>query len=343
MISSSTDNLANQLMYNGEATGRKVDRLVEVLLNHRGVFLDQEQLLKKLPISSIGLLRLFSQVRQEGLCLEEVAGRGLRLKKSPDWLLASLVKPHLRSTHFGQPIHHYFRVGSTNEVAHQLASEGAPEGTVVVAEEQTKGRGRFGRSWLSQKGRDITLSLVLRPALSPSAVSCLNLVVGLAASKAIRTVSGLATDLKWPNDVLVRKRKCCGILTEMNAKPDHIDYLVVGLGINVNGVSVPKVISDKASTLRIESGRFLPRNRLVAEFLNHLELLYLNFLKNGMQALLDGWMQNSSYATGKQVKIQELGRCIQGITMGLSKQGALFVRRVDGRIEKVLTGDVVQW
>ena len=338
-----TDNFENQLMQNGKATGCKVDRLVNVLLSHRGIFLNQEKFLKKLEISSKGLLRLFSQVRQEGLCLEEVTGRGWRLKRLPDWLLGSMVQPHLRSTYFGQRIHHYFRVGSTNEIAHQLALEGVPEGTVVVAEEQIHGRGRLGRSWLSQKGRDIILSLVLRPSLSPCEVSCLNLVVGLAASKAIRAVSGLATDLKWPNDVLVRKKKCCGILTEMNAQSDHIDYLIVGLGINVNGISVPKVIADKASTLRRESGRLLPRNILVAEFLYYLESLYLNFLRNGMQALLDDWIENSSYATGKQVKIQQLGRCVQGITMGLNRQGVLFIRRVDGQIEKVMTGDLVQW
>ena len=322
---------------------RQINRLIDILINQGQGFRSQSELAGLLDVSPTKLQELLARLQAEGLPLEVLSDRWVRLKEPPDLLIAALVRPHLSTTRLGRQFHHYFRVNSTNDTARCLAVAGAPEGTVVVAEEQTRGRGRLGRSWLSQKGKDITLSLVLRPSIDPSQAPGLNLMVGLAASEAIREVTGLMTDLKWPNDVLIQGKKCCGVLAEMSADPEGIHFVIVGVGINVNGGILPKAIANRASTLAQEKGCPVPRARLVGTFLNHLEDLYLSFLENGLPSLMERWMGSSSSIQGRRVVVKQPGRSFSGTTAGLSQQGALRVMRESDSLEEVLAGDVVQW
>ena len=183
----------------------------------------------------------------------------------------------------------------------------------------------------------------MRPRVDPARAPGFNLVVGLAAGQAIREVAGIATDLKWPNDVLAGGRKVCGVLTEMNADPGKIHFVIVGVGINVNGTLLPGAIAGRASTLEQAAGGAVSRARLAAALLNHLEALYLVFLDQGLRPLLERWAAASSTVRGRQILVSNPGRCIRGTTAGLSQQGALRVRGEDGRVEEVLAGDVVQW
>jgi BirA family biotin operon repressor/biotin-[acetyl-CoA-carboxylase] ligase len=321
----------------------RLDQLTSLLLNQRQGFRSQAELAGLLGVSPTELSGHLARLQAEGLPVEVVSGQWVRLKEPPDLLLASLVRPHLATTHLGWQFHHYFKVGSTNDAARDLAVCGAPEGTVVVAEEQTRGRGRLGRSWVSRKGEDITLSLVLRPNIDPSEAPALNLMVGLAAAEAIRDVAGVSTDLKWPNDVLTRGKKCCGVLTEMSADSGKVRFIVIGVGINVNGDALPEVIAGRASTLRREAGCRLSRARLVGAFLNHLEDGYLSFLKNGLQPFIKRWTERSSSVRGRRVVVAQPAGSFSGTTVGLSQQGALLVRREGGPVEEVLAGDIVQW
>ncbi len=343
MTTRSTGSKSAQPMNDCRSSDLRLDRLINLLLDQGQAFRSQRELAGSLDISPTELSTLLARLQAEGLPLEVLSGQWVRLKEAPDLLLASLVRPHLSATRLDWQFHHFFSVGSTNDTARGLAVAGAPEGTVVVAEEQTRGRGRLGRSWVSQKGKDITLSLVLRPVIDPSQAPGLNLMVGLAASESIREVACIPTDLKWPNDVLTRGKKCCGVLTEMSADPGKVHFIVVGVGINVNGGALPEAIADRASTLVRETGCPLPRARLVGAFLNHLEDGYLSFLKNGLQPLIERWTENSSSVRGRKVVVAQPSRSFSGTTTGLGKQGDLLVMQENGTLEEVLAGDVVQW
>ena len=321
----------------------RLDRLVELLADAGGEGSGQPELSRTLGMSPAELSSVLARLQVEGLPLGVGSDGRVRLTAAADLPVASRVQPHLATQRLGRKYHHYLRVGSTNDTARRLAEDGAPEGTVVVAEEQTGGRGRLGRTWLSRKTKDILLSQILRPEVDPAQAPGLNLVVGLAASQAIREVAGIPTDLKWPNDVLTRRGKCCGVLTEMSADPGKVHFVIVGVGINVNGGSLPGAIAGRASTLEQAAGGRVSRPRLVAALLNHLEPLYLVFLEHGLQPLLERWMAFSSSVRGRPVLVSNLGRSIRGTTAGLSEQGALRVSREDGAVEEVLAGDVVEW
>lgn len=325
------------------SSGRQLERLVELLADPPREVWSQAELARSMETSPAELSQVLARLQAEGWPLEVLSDRRLRLRAAADMPVASRVRPHLSTKRLGRRFRHTLRVDSTNDTARRLAEAGAAEGTVVVAEEQTGGRGRLGRTWLSRRGRDILLSLVLRPDVDPALAPGLNLVVGLAAGQAIGEVAGIPTDLKWPNDVLTGGGKCCGVLTEMNADPGKIHYVIVGVGINVNGTSLPNAIAGRASTLEQAAGGPVSRPRLVAALLNRLEALYLAFLDRGLRPLLERWEAFSSSVRGRPVLVSNPGRFLRGTTAGLSEQGALRIRREDGSVVEVLAGDVVQW
>jgi BirA family biotin operon repressor/biotin-[acetyl-CoA-carboxylase] ligase len=259
-------------------------------------------------------------------------------------LLPESILPHLKSRRFGTTIHHFLETGSTNDAARQLAEQGAPEGTLVLAEEQTQGRGRLGRTWLSERGAGIYASILLRPALKPRAAAVLTLVAAVAASEAIEQACGLRADIKWPNDLLLDGRKCCGILSEMQAERDDIQYVIVGIGINVNHTVFPAELGQRATSLRIEGKQTYSRVTVLCEFLLRFELLYDDLQQSSHTTVLRRWVDRSSFAFGKQVTV-DLGRekKLEGQTAGLSELGNLKLKLADGRVEEVMSGDIVVW
>lgn len=325
------------------SSGRRLDRLFELLADASKAVWPPAELARSMEMSPAELSEALDGLQAKGWPLEVRSDQRLRLKAAADVPVASRVGSHLSTDRLGRRYHHYLRVDSTNDTARRLAEDGAAEGTVVVSEEQTGGRGRLGRTWLSRKGKDLLLSLVLRPGVAPAQAPGLNLVVGLAAGQAIGEVAGIPTDLKWPNDVLISGGKCCGVLTEMIADPGKIHFVIVGIGINVNGTSLPNAIAGQASTLEQAAGRAVPRPRLAAALLNRLEALYRVFLDRGLGPLLECWAASSSSVRGRRILVATPGRFLRGTTAGLSEQGALRIRREDGRVEEVLAGDVVQW
>ena len=325
------------------SSGRQLNRLMELLAGSAREVWSQAELARSMGVSPAELPEVLSRFQADGWPLEVRSDQRVRMPVAADMPVAPRVRPHLSSKRLGREFRHFLRVDSTNDAARRLAEAGAAEGTVVVAEEQTGGRGRLGRTWLSRKGRDILLSLVLRPEVDPAQAPGLNLVVGLAAGQAIGEVAGIPTDLKWPNDVLTGGGKCCGVLTEMIADPGKIHFVIVGVGINVNGTALPNAIAGRASTLEQASGGPVPRPRLVASFLNRLEVLYLVFLEQGLRPLLERWVASSSSVRDCPILVSNPGRSLRGTTAGLSEQGALRIRREDGRVEEIMAGDVVQW
>ena len=260
-----------------------------------------------------------------------------------DLLLPEKILPQLKTQSFGKTICHYERVASTNDLAHQLAMEGASEGTLVLAEEQFRGRGRLGRTWLSERFAGIYASLVLRPGIEPREAPILNLAAAVAVSSGIRDVVGLATDIKWPNDVMVNGYKCCGILTEMSAELDKIQFVIIGIGINVNQRTFPPELENKASSLSLEAKKEISRIEILVAVLKRFEDLYGEFSRQGRTVVLEQWIERSSYASGKKVSVESGARRISGVTAGLGEDGTLRIRMENGQIETVMSGDLVAW
>jgi BirA family transcriptional regulator, biotin operon repressor / biotin---[acetyl-CoA-carboxylase] ligase len=285
---------------------------------------------------------LIQQLRSLGVDVAGHPSTGYQLKAVPDLLLPEILRPMLAGTIFGSHIHHFYKIGSTNTEAMLAAAEGAAEGSVFLTEEQTAGRGRGAHTWDSVRSSGIYCSVILRPTLPPSDVLVLSLAAGLAVRTAIEQIdTRLELDLKWPNDVLVGNRKLCGILTEMNAEATRVRYIVVGIGINVNQEKFPKELAADAISLRIATDHEWSRVELAAALLKSLDREYrlLIVQKDARQSILRRFTQQSLWVNGKEVRVQENGSTIEGITEGLDDRGFLRVRTQEG-VQTVLSGTV---
>ena len=285
--------------------------------------------------------RAIQHLRELGLQITGHPATGYQLNSVPDLLLPDILGPLLQGTMFGSSIHHYFWVGSTNIVAMQAAAEGEPEGAVFVAEQQTAGRGRAGHSWESAKSLGIYASVVLRPVLTPADTLLLSLVAGIAVAQAVERATGLSPDLRWPNDVLLNGRKFCGILTEMNAEPTRVRYVVVGIGINVNQPSFAGELEPIATSLRIEGGHEWSRVELIAALLKSLHGEYSKLVSGGAAArtaILQRFEEHCSFARSRRVLVEEDGG-YEGVTEGLDERGFLQVRTESG-LRTVFSGGV---
>jgi len=285
--------------------------------------------------------RLVQQLRQVGVDIAGHPATGYRLQSAPDLLLPDMLSPLLRGTIFSDRIHHYYKIGSTNDVAMEAASDGEPEGSVFLAEQQTAGRGRGAHQWHSAESTGIYCSVVLRPVLPPSEILILSLAAGLAVYDAVQEVDSRAVpDLKWPNDLLINRKKFCGILTEMNAEATRVRYLVVGVGMNVNHAGFPKELQNVATSLRLETGTEWSRIELCAALLKSLEREYRQLTEDlpARDSILRRFQERSSSARGKLVEVSENGG-FEGITEGLDSRGFLMVRTREG-LRTVLSGTV---
>lgn len=240
----------------------------------------------------------------------------------------------------GKTIYYYEKTGSTNTDAKQLAEEGAPHGTLIAAEEQTDARGRRGRSWQAPAGSNLYFSLLLRPKFAAEHISMLTLVMAVSAARAIREQCGLAAEIKWPNDIVIGKRKVCGILTEMILKERTVEYVIVGVGVNVNQKEFPEDIQKTATSLFRESKRVFSREELLQKLLEGFEKDYGIFLKTENMALLtetyNSWLVNR----GAQVKVLEPAGEYTGTAKGINEKGELLVERDNGQTEAVYAGEV---
>jgi BirA family transcriptional regulator, biotin operon repressor / biotin---[acetyl-CoA-carboxylase] ligase len=284
--------------------------------------------------------RLIQQLRSLGVEVEGHPATGYQLRAVPDLLLSDVVEPLVKGTLFTQ-IHHYYKIGSTNDAAMEAAAAGAPEGSVFLAEEQIAGKGRGGNEWHSARSAGIYCSVILRPQLPPSDALVLSLAAGLAVQSAIHSIdSRLHPDLKWPNDLLLDGKKFCGILTEMNAEATRVRHIVIGVGINVNQRKFPDDVRDTATSLLLASGTEWSRVELAAALLKSLDREYRDLVAKpeARESILRRFSEASSFVRGRKVRIEENGG-FEGITEGLDARGFLLVRSGD-RVRTVLSGTV---
>jgi len=324
------------------STDRKIDRLIHLLVTNATVVVPGPKIAAEVGVTGTTVWRWIDKLRALGMEIRGFPGSGYQLVRMPDLLVPSLVRPELADGAVGSTIVHYFRAASTNDIALELAAGGAEHGTVVVAEEQTEGRGRLGRLWYSEKSSGIYTSVILRPPLSPAAAPVLTLMAGVAAQHAVSSVTGLAVDIRWPNDLLVNGRKVCGILTEMSAELDRLHAVVLGIGINVNHTQMPAELKRIATSLRLEANRLISRSKLFVALLRELERYYRVLLQDGNQAITEQWAAVSSFARDKRVRVVTPAGETLATTTGLDTSGALRIRRDNGREELLVTGEVLE-
>ncbi len=240
----------------------------------------------------------------------------------------------------GREIVYEERTGSTNDRAGELARRGAPEGTLVIADAQDAGRGRRGRIWISPPGAGLFMSVILRPDTEPSRISMVTLAAAMAVREGIRKASGLETLIKWPNDIVAHGKKICGILTEMHMEKGAAAYVVTGIGVNVNAETFPAALSERASSVYLETGRKVSRAEIAAAVCGELEDVYEIFRRTWDLSELRDQYNNWLVSRGRRVRVLASKGSWEGEAEGIDRMGRLLVRRTDGKLERVVSGEV---
>ena len=316
----------------------------EILKILRGTdgYVSGQELCDKLGVSRTAVWKVIGSLKGEGYEIDAVSRKGYRLLSSPDVVSESEVASRISDGVFGQRVVSYEITDSTNTRAKQLAEEGAVHGTLVVANMQTAGKGRRGRSWQQEEGSVIAMSLLLRPTFSPDKASMLTLLAAHSVAGAIEAVTGLPAAIKWPNDIVINRKKTVGILTEMSLGVEQaaIDYIVIGIGINVNNTAFPEDIRDMATSLYLEKGERVSRSVLIAESMRRLEADYEAFLETeDLSAILQDYNAHL-ISMNKEVRVLDPKGEYTGISRGMDAQGELLVERADGELIKVYAGEV---
>lgn len=261
--------------------------------------------------------------------------------KVTEYIDTEKIKSDLKTEYIGKEIYCFHEVDSTNTVAKFLAESGSKEGTVVISEVQTKGRGRHGRKWESPTG-GAWLSIVLRPDITPSKAALITLSTGVAVTKTLRKI-GVNAKIKWPNDILINNKKVSGILTETNTKFNSVDYVIIGVGIdsNLNIERLPEKLQEGSTSLKNELDAKITETDLISSFLNELEIIYDLFKKEKFDEILSDW-RNMSQTIGSYVEIkQAFGKVFNGYAVGINKKGALILELDNGELKKVISGECI--
>jgi BirA family transcriptional regulator, biotin operon repressor / biotin---[acetyl-CoA-carboxylase] ligase len=316
--------------------------LVTLLAENATVVVSGARIAREIGVSRSTVWRWVERLRELGVRAKGHPRTGYFLEKVPDILTPNMLRQRLKGSLFGKHIYHFFRIDSTNRVALELGHADEPEGAVVLAEEQTAGRGRAGHTWHSERASGIYVTVLLRPNLAPVQAPLLTMMAGLSARAAIQAQTDLAVDLKWPNDLLIGGKKVGGILTEMHAEPGLVRFVIVGIGVNVNQEKFPADLNTTATSLRVETGRLGSRLELLVKLLREFENDYNRFLSDGPANVIERFTTASSYAQGKRVRVSNGKESFTGVTAGLGPEGLLQVTRDSGQTVSVVAGDVAE-
>ena len=314
---------------------KKSIRTLNYLKSQDG-YVSGEKLAESLQISRTSIWKQINELRGLGYEIEASSRNGYRLVKVPDRLYPWEVEEGLKTQCIGRKYIYEEDVSSTMDELWRRALDDPAEGTVVLAESQKKGRGRLRRSWVTPRYKGLYFSCLLVPQLPLSVVSQLTLMVGLACVKALENCADLPFRLKWPNDIYVNEKKLCGILTELNVQPDGMNFVVVGIGLNVNASDTD--LLPIATSLCNETGITYDRVKVLHALLASLEDYYFSFCKKGFQSMRDQW-NALSLLKGKEVTVEMLNRIFSGVAGDVEDDGALLVE-TDNGLERVIAGDV---
>ncbi len=323
-------------------TDKRLAGLLTLLVENATIVISGARIAREIGVSRSTVWRWVTRLRELGVRVKGEQRTGYFLERVPDILTPDMLRQRLKGSPFGKRIFHFFKTDSTNRVALELGHAGEPEGVVVLAEEQTAGKGRAGRTWQSERAAGIYVTLLLRPRLAPVQAPLLTMMAGLSVRAAVEAQTGLLLDLKWPNDLFVGGKKLGGILTEMHAEPGQVRFVIVGIGLNVNQEKFGSDLRTIATSLRIETGKPQSRLDLLVRLLREFEKDYNRFLREGSAGIAEHFAAISSYAKGKRVRVTNGAESFMGMTAGLAPEGLLKVKRDDGEMVTVIAGDVTE-
>ncbi len=314
-----------------------------MLKDARGEYVSSRMICETFQTSRTAIWKQIHALQKQGYPVEAVPNKGYRLLETADFVSAYEIKDLVQAKVFGKSIAYRESVDSTNSAARQLADQGEPEGTLVIADEQTQGRGRFQRKWYSPAKSGIWMSLILRPNLSIVEAPRLTILTAAAVAKTLTKLSNQQAYIKWPNDILFDGKKICGILTEVNVEGNQINYVIVGIGINVNLREDELPISLQPSVCSLQSfvQQPLKRASVVANILSTLEDLYVTCLKSGDFSGVMDYFKSHNVTLGHVVEIQSGSSRIAGIVEDIDDYGALVIRTPDHQIKKLYSGDIL--
>ncbi len=317
------------------------EEILQLLREHPTSFLSGEEISRRLNVSRTAVWKRMRHLRSLGYEIEASTRSGYRLIQSPDILSASEVKPLLKTKWLGKTIHYFHTLESTNSKAYEMATRGAEEGEVIIAESQTKGKGRLGRNWFSPPYLNLYLSVILWPPVPPHQAPLITLMAAVATAEAIEKSSGLQPLIKWPNDILLNGRKMAGLLNEIKSETDRIDFVILGIGVNLNvdEKMFPPGIRSIATSMKREMGQRVSRKNFLASLLQELEKWYTVFLKEGGTAILKSWRERARIK-GRQVKMTSFGETITGRAIDVDSDGALIIETKRGERKRVVAGDI---
>lgn len=310
------------------------------LLRERKDYVSGQELCERFGVSRTAVWKAIGQLKKEGYHIEAVQNRGYLLVEEQELFGQYELESRMDTKWAGHPITCYDVLDSTNLQAKLDAERGAGQGTLVVADMQTAGRGRRGRTWSSPPGTNVYFTLILKPELTPDKASMLTPVMGLAAAEGIRRTCGLEAQIKWPNDIVINGKKVCGMLAEMSLERDFIHYIVIGVGINVGLQEFPEEIAVTATCLQQECGKKVPRAELIANIMRAFEEYFEVFLKRGDFSGLMGQYNRLLANNGREVKVLDPKGEFQGIARGINELGELLVEKGDGSVMAVYAGEV---
>ncbi len=304
-------------------------------------FLSGGRLSTELGVSRTAVWKHISSLREAGYEIEAVPSRGYRLLQSPDTLRPEAIQAGLNCSRVASQVRCFDQTDSTNLQACRLGDAGEAEGLVVVADQQSAGKGRMGRQWISPPGVNLYASILLRPSIPPFDAPQLTFLSAVAVCRAIRHCTDLQATVKWPNDILLNGAKVAGLLNEMSSETDRVNYVVLGVGVNLNMTAdlFPADLRYPATSLVLELGKPVSRLAFTRELLRQVDTLYQDFLANGHEPVMAAWSELCDL-TGKSVSVDCNSQIIQGTMVGLNEDGALLVRTAAGKIENIYAGDV---
>ena len=315
--------------------------LLDAFTKADGAYLSGQHIAELIGCSRTAVWKHIGELRKEGFELEAVRRKGYRIVKTPEKITADELRLGLTTKFIGKNVHYEETVDSTQKIAHRLAYDDAPEGTVIIAEEQVSGRGRMARRWHSPKYTGIWMSIILRPNIPLPKAPQLTLLTAVAIVQAIEELTGLLPEIKWPNDILIKGKKVTGILTELEAEADRINSIIIGIGINVNQTKedFPSDLEQIATSLLLEKGEKVSRADLIKGIFTNLEKLYLLYLEEGFLPIKLLW-ESYAISIGKKITARTLTQSIIGKALGITDDGVLMIEDDHGKIHHVYSADI---
>lgn len=317
------------------------EEILDLIKSSGDEYISGQYISEKLCVSRTAIWKYINSLKEDGYVIESISKRGYKLLSSPDILTFREIKEHLNTKYIGNKIIHFHSIDSTNKKAKELASLGEGNGTIIISEEQTGGKGRLGRSWVSPKYKGIWLSIILTPDIEPLEVPKITQIAAASVCNAIREI-GAKGFIKWPNDIIVDSKKVCGILTEMSGELNRVNYVVVGIGINANleNEDFSDDIKNTATSLKLHLNKGICRKSLAAKVLNNFEELYDNFLLNlNISKSLDV-CRKYSIVLGREVRIINRNEEYIAKAVDIDEQGRLIVENKDGSISPIISGEI---